>query len=276
VGSGAPPATELRECQVPGAVPRHELAAWRERFGVVAGITTRGGAEGDGFDLGLATASPVGGVMARWRALRSAEPGFASAAVGLQVHGSEVAVVEPAAGWLLLDGVDGLVAGAPGVLLTVTVADCIPVYLVAPRARAAALLHAGWRGTAAGILELGVRRLAALAKASPEELVMHCGVGICGACYEVGSEVLAGCGLPAAGPGPWRLDLRDHLLERARRLGVGEATASPWCSAHDRRLFYSHRASRGADGRMAAYLGYPAGRAGRPFGAGPGGGPDAG
>jgi YfiH family protein len=258
MASGAPPAAGLRESPAPGAVPRHELAAWRERFGVAAGITTRGEPGGGGFDLGLGTGAPVGGVIGRWRALRHAEAGFPAAAVGLQVHGTEVAVAEPAAGWLLLDGVDGLVARRPGVLLCVTVADCVPVYLLAPRARAAALLHAGWRGTAGGILERGVRQLAAAAKSSPEDLVMHCGVGICGACYEVGSEVLAGCGLPAEGLGPWRLDLRDHLLQRARRIGVGEVTASPWCTAHDRSLFYSHRASGGADGRMVAYLGYPA------------------
>ena len=50
---------------------------------------------------------------------------------------------------------------APGVLLTVTVADCVPVYLVVP-GRGVALLHAGWRGTAGGILRAGVERLLAV------------------------------------------------------------------------------------------------------------------
>jgi copper oxidase (laccase) domain-containing protein len=87
---------------------------------------------------------------------------------------------------------------------------------------------------------------------------MHCGVGICGDCYEVGSEVMQGCGIAADGPGPWHLDLRGRLLEQARGLGLIQATISPWCSAHDRSPFYSHRASGGTEGRMVAYIGVPA------------------
>ena len=63
------------------------------------------------------------------------------------------------------------------------------------------------------------------------------------------------CGAAADGPGPWHLDLRSTLVEQARALGLRQVTASPWCSAHHRDRFYSHRASRGADGRMVAYLG---------------------
>jgi copper oxidase (laccase) domain-containing protein len=120
-----------------------------------------------------------------------------------------------------------------------------------------ALLHSGWRGTAAGILARGVELLVARTGARAPELVMHCGVGICGACYEVGREVMDGCGAAAAGPGPWHLDLRERLAEQGSALGIGEITVSGWCSAHDREQFYSHRASAGCDGRMVAYLGRP-------------------
>jgi hypothetical protein len=146
------------------------------------------------------------------------------------------------------------VTTSPGILLTVTLADCIPVYLVVP-GRGVALLHAGWRGTAAGILGRGLRRLTGSLGALPTEVIMHCGVGICGDCYEVGSEVREGCGLPANGPGPWHVDLRGRLVDQARELGIELVSASTWCSAHHHSLFYSHRASKGADGRMVAYLG---------------------
>jgi copper oxidase (laccase) domain-containing protein len=86
---------------------------------------------------------------------------------------------------------------------------------------------------------------------------MHCGVGICGKCYEVGSEVMAGCGVLHEGDGPWHLDLRACLVSQAAALAVGRVSSSPWCSAHDRVRFYSHRGSRGSDGRMVAYLGMP-------------------
>jgi polyphenol oxidase len=194
--------------------------------------------------------------MSRWRAFRRAMTGFDAVVLGHQVHGVGVERVEGGRGWIQLEGIDGWVTTRPGVLLTVTIADCIPVYLAVP-GRGVALLHAGWRGTAGGILGLGLERLLAATGAVPGDVSMHCGVGICGPCYEVGSEVMAGCGLAAPGDGPWHLDLRDHLACQAGRLGVGQVTVSGWCSAHDRTSFYSHRASRGSDGRMVAYLGLP-------------------
>jgi YfiH family protein len=258
--SGIRPEREVKEQALPGAVPRFALDEWQDRFGVAAGITARGDGPGRGFDLGLWTDAPVGDVMSRWRAFRAAEPGFGAVVLGNQVHRTEVAWHERADGWLQVEGVDGHATAAPGVLLTVTVADCIPVYLIAPAQRAVALLHAGWRGAAAGILERGVRLLSARAGCSPAEIVMHCGVGICGSCYEVGPEVLEGFGLRGDGRGPWQLDIRERLADQAAELGVGEVSRSSWCSAHHRPLFYSHRASAGTDGRMVAYLGFPLSR----------------
>lgn len=242
------------EVPVPGPVPRFEVPGWRQWYGVVAGITGRGDEGGRGFDLGLWSREPVGDVMNRWLAFRRAMPEFSAFVLGNQVHGVEVRQVGPAEGWIQIQGVDGWVSTSPGVMLTITVADCVPVYLAVAN-RAVALLHAGWRGTAGGILERGVEALLAASGAVEGDVAMHCGVGICGDCYEVGSEVMAGCGLAADGSGPWHLDLRNVLIDQARRLGLAEISRSGWCSAHDRKSFYSHRASRGQDGRMVAYLG---------------------
>lgn len=244
----------LQEVAAEGPVQRFELPQWREQFGVLAGITGRGSAEGRGFDLGLWSDAPIGEVMGHWRAFRLSLPGFCAVVLGHQVHGSAVARVDTAEGWIHREGIDGWVSTTRGVLLTVTVADCIPIYLAIP-GKAIALLHAGWRGTAGGILSAGLKHLVEAADATVADVLMHCGIGICGACYEVGSEVMLGCGIPATGPGPWHLDLRRHLVAQARELGVGQVSLSSWCSAHDRALFYSHRASRGSDGRMVAYLG---------------------
>jgi YfiH family protein len=210
--------------------------------------------------LGLWTDNPVGEVMSRWRAFRGAEPGFGCAALGNQVHGTAIAWHERGVGWVQIDGVDGHATRTGGLMLTATVADCIPVYLLAPAHHAIALLHCGWRGTAAGILHKGIEMLVERAGAKPADVIMHCGVGICGACYEVGREVMAGCGQKAEGKGPWRLDLRAVLAVQARERGLSRVSASEWCSSHDRPTFYSHRASGGRDGRMVAYLGMPVGR----------------
>ena len=235
------------------AVPRAELAEWAARFALRAGITLRG----QGFSLGLWSDESAGTVLTRWRAFQEASrPGFDRFTLGHQVHGAEVAWHGSGGpGWLIREGVDGHATGEAGVLLCITVADCVPIYLCHPPSGHHALLHAGWRGVAAGILERVVATLGQKVAARPADLVVHLGVAICGDCYEVGPEVVrAVTRRPARAPE--RLDLRGALAERATALGLGEVTISPWCSAHDE-AFFSHRRSRGADGRMVAYLGRP-------------------
>ena len=154
-------------------------------------------------------------------------------------------------------------------MLCVTIADCTPVYLLAldrasERPLSVSLLHAGWRGTAAGILAKGVELLRASAPASLR-LCAHLGVSICGPCYEVGSEVLdamapwaddqrgaASSQQPAA---KGYLDVRRVLEKQAKALGIGEITVSEHCTRHGEG-WYSHRG--GDAGRMVAYLGVPA------------------
>ena len=233
------------------AVPRLELTDWAERYGLVAGITTRP------LSLGLWSDEPVGQVIGRWRAFRAAFGArFPAIVLAHQVHGTEVQWHEGLPeGWLILDGIDGHATNDRGLLLTITVADCIPVYLAVPHKGAIALVHAGWRGTASGILQRGVELLKWRSFAKAGDIVMHCGVGICGDCYEVGSEVADRFGLAGAS----HLDLRDILAQQARDLGIQDVSISPWCSAEGRDRFFSHRASGGRDGRMVAYLGQPLG-----------------
>lgn len=233
------------------AVPRLELTEWAQRYGLLAGITTRP------LSLGLWSDEAVGQVIGRWRALRATfEARFPTIVLAHQVHGTNVqwhdALPE---GWLILDGIDGHATAQRGVLLAVTVADCIPVYLAVPQKGALALIHAGWRGTADGVLEQCVELLKWRGFARASDIVMHCGIGICGSCYEVGSEVAVRFGLS----GTVQLDLRGVLTQQARDLGIEAITVSPWCSAEGRDRFFSHRASRGRDGRMVAYLGRPRG-----------------
>ena len=241
-----------------------ELTEWADRYGVVAGVTTRG----HGFSLGLWSEENVGQVMTRWRAVGAAfRPRFPGLVLAHQVHGTalawhrgEAGGAGGAGGWMILDGLDGHATGVRGLLLTVTVADCIPVYLVAPQKQVIALLHAGWRGVAGRVLERGVELLKREAFARASDIVMHCGVGICGACYEVGSEVIEQL-IPGRRPGmngaSRHVDLRDILVRQAGELGITEVSVSPWCTAHDRDRFFSHRASGGRDGRMIAYAGIP-------------------
>ncbi len=250
--AAAPVEERAREAPLPLA----ELRAWRERYDVVAGITERGAA-GD-FSLGLFSGEPAAEVERRWGAFREwMAPRFPAVVLAHQVHSARVRRHRGLApGRHVGDGYDGHVSGEPGVLLAVTVADCVPIYLVDREGRGLALLHAGWRGTAEGMMEAGIGALCDATGGEPHDLAVHLGVSICGRCYEVGPEVAWAVRGDGA-HGPVRLDLRGELADRARRLGVAEVSVSPHCTAHEAARFFSHRASRGGPGRMVAYLGRP-------------------
>jgi len=236
-----------------GACARYELTEWHRDLGLLAGIAPCGG----GVDFGLGGDGPAGQALASWLDLLGSAVGFTSAVVARQVHGSAIAVYHDKLpdGLLIRDGFDGHVTDTPGVLLAVTVADCVPVFLAHPPTGRIGLVHAGWRGIAAGVLEAGIQELTGNTDAAADDVVMHCGIAICGSCYEVGPEVItAVTGRPAEGPEP--LDLRTVLVERGTALGVHRITASPFCTAHDAG-FASYRAQRSAAGRMAAFLGRP-------------------
>ncbi len=245
----------IRERPVQGGdFPRHELESWSTGHGIVAGVTTRGSGGG----LGLWCPERADSVLDRWLQFReSLGRSFDGVVVGRQVHGREIGRQDAGfRGILLKGGLDGHVTGQTGVLLTVTVADCVPVYLADPRSRVVAILHAGWRGVASGIVEAGIDWLWEITGSPADALIMHCGVSICGTCYQVGPDVFeAVTGEEARGPS--LLDLRRNLVRRAADRGLSDITVSGFCTAHDRELFYSHRASGGGPGRMVAYVGYP-------------------
>ena len=252
----------LTESPVAGApVPLAELAEWLDWFGVVAGVTERGAA-GD-FSLGLWSGEPTGRISERWRAFRRWHaPRFPAVVMAHQVHGTNVRVHGPQApGWHVGDGYDGHVTVESGVLLAVTVADCVPIYLVDKRGRGLGLLHAGWRGVASGMFDAGLRAFCRSTGAMVQDVAVHFGVAVCGQCYEVGPEVAWAVRGASSGTNE-RLDLRAALGARARRLGLADISTSPLCTACDRARFFSHRGSKGDGGRMVAYLGRPAERAG--------------
>lgn len=161
---------------------------------------------------------------------------------------------------------DGLVCNRSGVLCCVTAADCVPVYVLDVHSGALAILHAGWRSVAAGVLEAGLEALASRYGSRPESLIVHFGPAICGTCYEVGPEVPAALGLkkPEASEGldapmvRGTVDLRAQLGRRAVRLGIrpGDITTSSWCTRCSSDQFHSHRGKGLAAGRMAAFLGW--------------------
>ncbi|MFW6330111.1 MAG: polyphenol oxidase family protein [Gemmatimonadota bacterium] len=224
----------------------YPVPVWRSRFPwLVHGTTGRAGE----FDLGLFGTVPAGEGMDRWAALR-ARVELPRAVHGKQVHGRRVMEHgDGPAGLFVTQGVDGHVTGERGVLLTVSVADCVPISLVDPERRRVALLHGGWRGTAAGIMAAGLERLGS----PPSKLHAHLGPAICGACYEVGPEVHEALGVPIP-DGNTPVDVR--AVQAWQLVGAGVPPARITVSEHCTRCgegFYSHRA--GDSGRQVGILG---------------------
>lgn len=150
---------------------------------------------------------------------------------------------------------DALWTDRSELILSLTVADCYPVALASTGR--GALVHCGWRGVAAGILEASVE---ALRNGSRDErLRAWIGPGICANCYPVGPEVAAVFPHSAhsiPGTDRSRLDLRGEIRARLRALGLsdGAIAASPSCTAEEPARFFSHRRDGFPAGRMGAYL----------------------
>lgn len=216
------------------------------QFGVQAFVTGR--ATGSFNTSGTA---PVGEIMGRWYALVDDVAQWASRfASAWQVHGDRVVVHRTGwNGWLRVGAADGHVAPDRGTALAITVADCVPIFIAHPSG-ATALLHSGWRGTEAGILDRGIAALGECGFAAGD-LSIHLGPAICGSCYEVSPDVyqkLTGTSVSR----PTRVDLRALLAARAHALGVRHVTTSSCCTRCDNDRFYSHRA--GDDGRQVAVI----------------------
>ncbi len=236
-------------------IPFHPVSEWVERFPwVMAGIT-HAGSEDDPFDLRLCGDAPPSAAGERWRALLKAT-GFRAVAHARQVHQATVAVHGALPEGVHVDSgpADGHATSAAGVLLAVTVADCVPIYVVDPERRVVALLHAGWRGIASGIMASGVETLARRFDTRPAHLHVHLGPAICGRCYEVSPEVFEALELPAPSL-PTPVDVRAVLVSRTRALGVPKShlTVSEKCTLCGDVGLFSHRG--GSSERQAAFLG---------------------
>lgn len=215
---------------------------WEDRFPWLVQGTTGRCPEGGSGDFALFREGGPPASEEAWAWLREGL-GFSGVAHARQVHGREVRFHgAPVTGLSLTDPADGHCTPLPGTLLAVTVADCVPVFLVDPTTRSVALLHAGWRGVAGGILREGVARMKGEFGARAEDLFLHLGPAICGECYEVGPEVHRALGVSVP-PSPAPVDLRAFLVRQAMEmaLGPGRVTRSAHCTRCTGSPFFSHR-----------------------------------
>ena len=156
---------------------------------------------------------------------------------------------------------DGLITDVPGLCLVVFSADCLPILLHDPVRRVVAAVHAGWRGTANGIVERACEKMRDLYGCRSEDIRAAIGPGISRCCFETGEDVpnamTSALGFKAlefidAHPGgKFRVDLKGINAFRLRRQGLTEdhIAVSPDCTVclHDK--YWSHRFTKGERGK---------------------------
>lgn len=234
--------TRWLEAAMPGAT-----AAFSTRLGGVSEPPF------DGLNLGLFTEDEQDAVVENRQRLAAAL-GFPPerVAIGRQVHAAELSAhagpqvpspfAEPGSA---IEEVDGHFSAEPGLALLVFVADCVPVALSGPGG--VAMLHCGWRGLAAGIVERGAAAIGAT------DAAIGPSIGPC--CYEVGKEVLdAFAGLGEGVASGAMLDLPEVTRRLLLKAGVGRLEAAGLCTGCEPELFFSHRRDQGRTGRQAGLV----------------------
>jgi hypothetical protein len=193
-------------------------------------------------------------VAENWRLWREAHPGMIPAGVK-QEHGNLVLTIDESYDGAREPG-DGMVTATAGIALSIFTADCVPVLLADGDHRVVGAIHAGWRGTLADIVSVGVRAMAALG-ARPKSIHAALGpaIGLC--CFEIDEELAErfARSIPCAArhtrpgaPGKAYLDLRAIIIGQLFEAGVDPAriqVAGP-CTKCASDRYFSRRAAGGS------------------------------
>ena len=161
---------------------------------------------------------------------------------------------------------DGLMTDLPGVALRVSAADCIPILFYDPVRRCVAAVHAGWRGTAAGIATVAVDRMKSVYGSQPSDILAAIGPGVCPDCFETHEDVpnamtaAMGTGvlrhITIKENGKFAVDLKAINAMRLEQAGletdhIAVCSACPSCQPDK---FWSHRRLGNDRGSMAAAI----------------------
>ena len=162
---------------------------------------------------------------------------------------------------------DGLVTNIPGICLTTFYADCVPLFFVDPVKRVIGLSHSGWRGTVGKIGKSTVEKMQEEYGSNPKDILAAIGPSICQDCYEVSEDVIEEFKKAFDGE-QWR-DLFYRKENGKYQLNLWKANeyvfleagiqkehmaVSNVCTCCNDEVFFSHRASCGRRGNLAAFL----------------------
>lgn len=165
--------------------------------------------------------------------------------------------------------VDGLITDVPGLVLATFYADCVPLFFVDTKHKAAGLSHSGWRGTVNRMGEQTIKAMRDAFGTDPEDITAAIGPSICQSCYEVSEDVAEEFRNAFVKPGQEKELLFDkgngkYLLDlwKANRIVLEEAgvpadhiQVTDVCTCCNPDYLFSHRASQGKRGNLGAFLG---------------------
>lgn len=147
---------------------------------------------------------------------------------------------------------DALITRAPGVAVSVRTADCFPILLADPETRAVAAIHAGWRGTAAGVVRTSLGRMRSEFGTEPKNVFAAIGPGIGACCYQVGLEVAREFGMPEAGHLDLAAENRNQLI--AAGVAAHKIDLVGGCTFCHPAQFFSWRRDHDRAGRMISFI----------------------
>ncbi len=237
------------------------VPSWPVPADVYSLSTTRTGGVSVGhyatLNLGTATGDDPTAVADNRRLVAAYIP---SAPVWLrQVHGANVVTLDSAeidAACTRAPIADAAVTRQRDVVLSVLIADCLPVLFAETTGNVIAVAHAGWRGLASGVLDNTVAAMGV----DPADIVVWLGPAIGMNAFEVGKDVVdafarsdVNKGFAPKGHGKWNADLYAIARARLERCGVRNVNGGGYCTFTDSARFFSYRRER-ETGRMAALI----------------------
>jgi len=159
---------------------------------------------------------------------------------------------------------DAVITKRRGILIGVQVADCVPIILYDKKMHIVGAVHAGWRGTASGILKNTIEKMTARFYTSPSEILIAIGPSIRWCCYGVGYEVIDAV-KKTIGEGDYFMKKADKYYldlpsaNKYQALSMGISQQNIWiydeCTFCHPEKYYSYRFSKGITGRQYGFIG---------------------
>ena len=184
-----------------------------------------------------------------------------------QIHETRIHKVTKEDCGKVMKDMDGLATNEPGIPLYTGYADCVPLFFYDPVEKAAALAHSGWRGTVGRIGAKMVQFLESEYGSKKENIIAAIGPSICRSCYEVSEDVadefkkeLTGHDakefLDDKGNGKYQLDLwkANEIILTEAGIRPENLDITDICTCCNPDLLFSHRASHGKRGNLAAFI----------------------